>query len=202
VLACVAKFPDLFAAATALCGISDYRVWYEQDSIGEFRDEMDVWIGGAPEGRESDYRARSGLHLCENLMTPLYIAHGETDVRVPAWHSRAYVERVHRIGKSGLVHYGELPGVGTRDHYGNATAEQMQAIREGSERNRQEHREPVPLPLRGRLIVGGYLYTQSFRLMLESVDAMAEFSPIVNLYLSYRRSAIAPGSTCGSVPKL
>jgi pimeloyl-ACP methyl ester carboxylesterase len=174
VLACVAKFPDLFAAATALCGISDYRVWYEQDSIGEFRDEMDVWIGGAPAGRETAYRARSGLHLCENVLTPLYLAHGETDVRVPAWHSRAYVERMRHVGKSRLVQYDEVPGVGTRDHYGNATAAQMQAIHEASEQNRKLHRLPVQLPGRGRFIVGGYVYTQSFRLMLESVDAVAE----------------------------
>jgi pimeloyl-ACP methyl ester carboxylesterase len=173
-LACVAKFPDLFAAATALCGISDYRVWYEQDAVGEFRDEMDIWIAGPPSGREMAYQARSGLHLCENVLTPLYIAHGETDVRVPAWHSRAYVERMNQVGKSRLVQYDELPGVGTRDHYGNATAAQMQAIREASERNRQQHREPMRLPERGRMIVGGYLYTRSFHLMLESMDALAE----------------------------
>lgn len=42
--AVISKFPDYFAAATAMCGISDYGMWYDNDRTGEFRDEMDIWI--------------------------------------------------------------------------------------------------------------------------------------------------------------
>lgn len=80
----VAKFPDLFAAATSLCGISDYAAWYAQDQTGEFRDEMDVWIGCLPEQHKERYAARSGLQLAANVRTPLYMAHGDGDLRFPS----------------------------------------------------------------------------------------------------------------------
>src|SRR5690606_25375197 len=86
--AIVGKFPDFFAAATALCGISDYGLWYRNDEVGEFQDEMDVWIGGTPDNNAMAYQSRSGLVLIENLHTPMFVAHGETDIRVPVEHSR------------------------------------------------------------------------------------------------------------------
>lgn len=47
-LALAGKFPDFFTTITALCPIADYSVWYENDRTGEFRDEMDAWIGSPP----------------------------------------------------------------------------------------------------------------------------------------------------------
>ncbi|NQU09281.1 prolyl oligopeptidase family serine peptidase, partial [bacterium] len=41
VLGLVGKFPDLFAAAVAECGISDYALWFAHDQVGEFRDELE-----------------------------------------------------------------------------------------------------------------------------------------------------------------
>jgi predicted peptidase len=172
-MAIVNKFPDFFAAATALCGISDYALWYLNDTIGEFRDEMDVWIGFPPSANLMAYRARSGLHLLQNLHIPLFISHGETDIRVPAIHSRLYVEEAGRLGKGGLIRYFELPGVGTRDHWGNATKEQLAEIARQSEENRQTNRKPITLAQQGQLLVGGYVYTKSFSVVLDSSDKVA-----------------------------
>lgn len=173
VLAMIAKFPDLFAAATALCGISDYAAWYAQDRTGEFRDEMDVWIGCLPEQHKERYAARSGLQLAANVRTPLYMAHGDGDFRVPVSHSRLYSEEMWRLGKRKLIRYDELPGVGERRHFDHASEAQMQRIAMESERNRLDHLSHVVMPERGRLLVGGYVYTRQFQVRLETVNALA-----------------------------
>ncbi len=172
-LAIIGKFPDFFSACTALCGISDYAAWYRNDKVGEFRDEMDVWIGRSPDKDPMAYRARSGLNLLENLLTPVYIAHGDTDLRVPVAQARAYVARAGELGKRDLVTYRELPNVGTSDHWGRATPEQLAAIARESEENRTKHARPVVLPRKGRLIVGGYLFTKAFSVVLDSIDKTA-----------------------------
>lgn len=172
-LAIVGKFPDFFAAGTALCGISDYALWYENDHIGEFRDEMDVWVGCSPADHPMAYQARSGLRLLPNLQTPLYLAHGETDERVPVEHSRMYVATAVKLNKKKLIQYDELPGVGTQSHWGNATASDMDRVNTNSERNRQMHRKPVTLPRSGSLVIAGYLVTKYFSIHLDSMDKVA-----------------------------
>ncbi|MBN8215751.1 MAG: prolyl oligopeptidase family serine peptidase [Spirochaetes bacterium] len=171
--ALVGKFPDLFAACTALCGISDYALWYRNDQKGEFRDELDVWIGGSPDTHAMAYRSRSGLALVENLRTPLFTAHGDTDPRVGVEQARRYVARAKELGKESLITYLELPGVGDADHFGKATKEQRESIGRMSEENRQKHAVPVTIPRKGRMIVGGYLVTKPFSVFLDSIDKVA-----------------------------
>lgn len=175
-LAAAGKFPDLFAAVTALYGISDYRVWYENDLAGEFRDEMDVWIGCAPSDDPERYLARSGRFLAPNLHTPLYLAHGDGDIRVPVAHARMYAEAVREAGKTGLLRYEELAGVGGRGHLDGATAARLQELAAAAERHRREHAAPIELPRSGTLRVGGFLYAKPFRVTLESNDRVAELS--------------------------
>ena len=62
--------------------MSDYADWFRNDETGEFRDEMLVWIGCTPEQDEEAYRSRSGLTTVRNMLTPAYIVHGETDIRL------------------------------------------------------------------------------------------------------------------------
>ncbi len=168
----VGKFPDLFCSAQISCGMSDYAEWYRQDSVlKEFRDEMDVWIGTTPEQNPEAYASRSGITTVSNLLTPLYIAHGETDPRVPVDHSRNYVEKARALGKQ--VTYLKLAGVGTRDHWGRITPEQL-AQRRALEREALKP-HPVPqLPQKGKLVVGGYVVTKHFSVFLDSVDSVGE----------------------------
>ncbi|MNI11612.1 Prolyl oligopeptidase family protein [compost metagenome] len=172
--AIIGKFPDFFAAATAMCGITDYALWYEQDEIGEFRDELDVWIGFPPPNNPAAYQSRSGLFLASNVLTPLFIAHGETDIRVPVEHARMYMERIEELGFSDRVSYLELKGVGTREHWGNSTEEQMQVMRELSEQNRNNYNLPIEIPSSGEFIVAGYLVTKEFSVILDSLDKVAK----------------------------
>lgn len=168
------KFPDFFTAVNALYGISDYALWYEKDTVGEFRDEMDVWIGCSPKENPMAYAARSGITTVENLMVPLYIAHGETDVRVPSEHAVRYLEKAQELGKGALVEYYELKGVGTRSHLGNITPNQRMELERRARANLTEHTTPPVLPRKGKLIVAGYLVTKEFSIVLDSVDKTAE----------------------------
>ena len=173
VYALLGKFPDFFAAATALYGISDYAKWYENDAVGEFKDEMDIWIGSTPKENLMAYRSRSGLYCIENLCTPLVIIHGEKDVRVPVTHAREYVERGKHMGKSDLIKYIELKSVGGKAHLENVTKEQIKNIQIQSEKNRINNRVPISIPEKGKMIVAGYLFTKEFSIILDSIDKVA-----------------------------
>lgn len=173
VLAMVNKFPDLFAAASALYGISDYAVWYSMDEVGEFRDDMDIWIGCLPQDDPERYRSRSGLHLAENQLTPLYMAHGDRDDRVQVVQSRLYAERIHELGRSSLLRYDEMAGVGGFGHGDNMTEDQRARLEIGKRDNKLLHRKPIEIPQQGCFTVGGYLVTKKFQVWLESIDQLA-----------------------------
>ena len=174
--AITAKFPDYFAAASAMCGISDYGVWYDNDKCGEFRDEMDVWIKPKNEGYDEAYASRSGIAAVQNLCTPLAVTHGEKDIRVPAYHARNYVSEAERCGKTDLVRYMEMPGIGGADHWTNASEEDKRKMEIFREQNRAEHRLPVTIPRKGKLKVLGYLFTKEFSVICESIDTVGEIA--------------------------
>jgi hypothetical protein len=169
--AILGKFPDLFCSAIIYCGISDYARWYRDDTVGEFRDEMLQWIGYPPEKDPTAYASRSGITTVSNILTPAYIVHGETDLRVPVYHARDFYNKAKELNKQ--VEYLELKGVGTRDHYGNIT--EKQKIEMGKMTSKALSLHPVPvLPQKGKFIVAGYIVTKYFSVLLESIDKVAE----------------------------
>ncbi len=172
------KFPDYFAAAASMCGPSDYMEWYDDDPIGEFQDELDIWIGkrGEKYTYNEAYAARSGLYGLENLYTPLFIAHGNADNRVPVSHAHHYLERAEKLGKSHLIGYYELDGVGKGDHWTGASEEQMKTMSQGISKVFAENKAPVSIPRKGTLIVQGYLVTKHFSVFLDSIDCMGEIT--------------------------
>jgi len=165
------KFPDTFCRARAECGISDYALFSRNDAVGEFRDEMDIWIGLDPDTDPERYASRSGVTTAGNLLTPLIVFHGELDARVPAEHSRRYVRAAREAGKSALVTYRELKGVGASGgHYGGIRPTQ-EAYRERMGRSfLGQPSGPVEIPARGRFVVAGYLKISRFEVVLESID--------------------------------
>lgn len=173
VLAAINKFPDLFAAATALYGIADYAEWYACDRIGEFRDDMDVWIGVPPWEALEPYEARSGAFLAHNQLTPLLIAHGTFDARVPVSHSRMYLKAVEQAGKADLLTYVEWPCVGGDGHTDRLTDESLTQFQNDKDTHEDIHSVPIHIPNRGTFLVGGYLYTNRFIIRLDSVDRTA-----------------------------
>lgn len=174
-LAIAGKFPDLFSAVNALSPISDYREWYFFDSkYKEFRDEMDIWIGCTPEKSPEAYAARSGITLVPNLLTNVLICHGTEDQRVPYFLSEKYMAEAARCGKGNHVRLLALEGVGTREHYGNITAEQTKQMGAERSENFRLHKMPIKIPEKGRFIVCGYLVTKEFSVFLENTNTVAE----------------------------
>jgi len=174
VMAMVGKFPDFFCGAKSECGVSDYALWYRNDQKGEFRDEMDVWIGTTPAQDPEAYASRSGISLAENLCTPILLFHGELDERVPAEQSRLFVEAVRRAEKGHLLSYYEFKGVGRPGHYSGMTSAQEEfRLKTGTEFLRAANRI-VSIPEKGRFMVGGYLKTRRFEIVLESLNRLAE----------------------------
>lgn len=160
--ALVAKCPDLFARAAVGCGISDYAEWFRGDRAGQYTDEMIPWIGCTPDESETAYQARSGLHLLPNVLSPIAIWHGDMDPYVPVWHARSYAQRASELGIP--CDYYELPGVG---HGLNdpCPSQMMDYLR-------QPALAPV-LPREGELIIGSFLYTKAFRIILNAPGQMA-----------------------------
>lgn len=165
------KFPDYFAHVTALSGMSDYELWYQNDAKGEFRDELDVWIGDVND--KEAYASRSGITTVGNLCSPMSIVHGELDIRVPAYHSRNFVQAAKEKGKGHLVSYLELAGIGGKDHYDNLTEELRLQMNAFYEDKRKTCKVPVSIPQKGTMTVCGYLFTKSFQIILNDINKVA-----------------------------
>ena len=166
------KFPDYFAHVVSTCGMSDYALWHQNDRVGEFRDELDVWIGDI--SNPMAYASRSGITFVENLCSPMAIVHGDRDIRVPEEHSANYVKKAEKSGKRNLITYLKLAGIGGQDHFSNITDEQMKAMTQFCETERKKHVTPVEIPRKGKMVIGGYLFTKHFAIVLDSIDKVAE----------------------------
>ena len=168
-LAIAVKFPDLFSAVNAMCPISDYYEWYQADSeLGEFRDEMDIWISPNPDTHREAYNSRSGLALLSNLLASVQICHGTTDIRVPFSLTKLYQKRASELKKPVRVY--AMEGVGTREHFGNITPAQYEEMERLCRENISSNRQPIRIPQKGSFIVGGYLVTKAFSVFLSSLD--------------------------------
>lgn len=168
------KFPDYFSHIALYSGMSDYEVWYKNDKSGEFRDELDVWIGSV-ENSEA-YASRSGIAGLKNLCSPISIVHGETDIRVPAYHARNFVKKADELGKSSLVEYLELKGVGAGGHFSYITPEQNQEMLNFILNGHMNNLSPVKIPRKGSMAICGYLVTKEFSIILNDINRVAEIN--------------------------
>lgn len=65
---------------------------------------------GEPDANHELYVERSPITHAANLAVPLFVSHGDQDVRVATEHSRIFVAKLRELGKD--VTYLELPGEG------------------------------------------------------------------------------------------
>ena len=173
-MAIAAKFPDYFAHYVNLYGPADLLMFYRNDKIGEFQDEMDVWIGNIE--NETAYMARSGTWLVENICAPMVLVYGENDARVPIAQAEGYVARAKAVGKGNLISYIRLKGVGGRTHLDNITEAEQLAFEQFYEGERKKCRVPVSIPRKGKFKIGGYLITKHFSVMLDSMNKLADIT--------------------------
>jgi pimeloyl-ACP methyl ester carboxylesterase len=175
VLGLLGKFPDLFASAVCECGISDYALWFAQDAVGEFRDDMrDAgWIGGDPHTNPEAYLSRGGRTTAGNLLTPLLMIHGEDDIRVPVEQARVYRQALQRFGNDSLAVLQVFEGVGVPGHFSGLNEEGALLREQLTAQHRDSHTLAPILPQSGELVVAGYLKTRHFELHLETKDQVA-----------------------------
>lgn len=168
------KFPDYFAAIVAHCGITNYALWYKNDKVGEFQDEMRPWIGFTPDENPEAYASRSAINSITNLRSPLFMAHGSKDIRVPCYHARNYYEKVKEIGYKKLVKYWEIPEAGGQDHWTNISKKHEKKLGILSKKHLKNHRIPVVLEKKGNLIIPGFLVTKYFDIILDDINCIGE----------------------------
>ena len=166
----VGKFPDYFAAAFAGCGMSDYALFYRDDDAGDFRDELDDWVGGPPSGLQEDYDSRSGLTTVGNVLTPLVVVHGTEDLSVPVEQARMYVEKARELKKTDVTYF-ELCGI---EHGMNHIPEIVAQNRVRLTEHFSKHKSGRTIPRKGTFVVGGYLKTREFEVVLEEVGRVAQ----------------------------
>lgn len=193
------KFPDYFSHIVTMTAMSDYALWYRNDAVGEFRDELDVWIGDI--SNQMAYDSRSGLTVVENLCAPMALVHGDGDIRVPEYHTAIYIDRANTFGKKELLTYLKLHGVGGADHFTNITDEGMADVRKFCDSERKKHMTPVQIPRKGSMVIGGYLVTKEFSVMLNSIDKVARIDYDLDEG-TYKISGVAEGEYVINFPSV
>ena len=160
-LAIAGKAPDVFAAAAAWAGMSDYALWFNWDERRRYRDEAQDkgWIGGTPETNPEGYHARGGLNVIENVITNLLVIHGAADQAVPVEHAERYRDRAETLGRKNIR-------VLLNDK-GHASQEWPLMIE-----HLLAHPTAPVLPAKGTLLVHSFLACRSFRLVLDDPARM------------------------------
>jgi len=162
-MALMGKFPDFFAAAYGASGMSDYGEWYRMVSWWATRAgkiSLNTVMGGSPDEKPEAYRSRGGIVTVENLLTPLFMKHGELDQSVPPKLTEMYVEKARSLGKT--VKYEIVKGV-KHGCWGNY--EEMVAFL-------LSHKTPPEIPPSGEMVVAGYLKTRKFELIHSTIDTV------------------------------
>jgi pimeloyl-ACP methyl ester carboxylesterase len=158
VLALAGKAPDIFAAAVAYAGMSDYALWYQDDKAGQYRDEMETrgWIGGNPTTNPEGYRSRGGIHVLPNVLAHLLVIHGTQDDSVPVHHAENYKKKAEELQKQNISfslwkggHSLPLEDIPKSVAFLN------------------QHAQPPKLPEKGKLLVHSFLACQRFWLILD-----------------------------------
>ncbi len=129
------------------------------------------WIGYTPNENPEAYQSRSGITTVSNLLTLIYVVHGETDIRVPVSHARNFVQKAKDMEKE--IHYLELKKVGTRAHWGNITEVQMKA-KDDFSLNGLQYRNSPELSERGTLVVAGFIVTKHFSVFMDSINSVGK----------------------------
>ena len=107
-LMALAHYPDLFAAAVDVCGMSDLLTFYR---------DTEPWIAQAAVTKYGDPRRDgwllvrlSPMRHVKRMRVPVLVVHGELDTNVPLGEARQIVEALAALGRP--VEYLELPGEG------------------------------------------------------------------------------------------
>jgi len=94
-----------FKAASAYAGMCDWISLYNTSEIKYLRE---IWFGGTPNEKYSEYYDKSPINYVKNVKTPLLIFAGELDRRIPVEQARIFYEKLVKEGvKTELIVFPE-----------------------------------------------------------------------------------------------
>jgi len=94
VLAAITTYPDLWGAAVEFFGIANFVTFLEQ--TGPWRKKVREPEYGSLEHDREFLEAISPIHYVDRIVTPLLVAHGANDVRVPLVEAEQIVDALRR----------------------------------------------------------------------------------------------------------
>jgi len=93
-----ARYPDRFAAAVDVAGITDLTAWHVEVPLW-LEQSIAAECGGTPEEVPFEYERRSSLEMAGNLLPlPLALVHGEADITVFPHHAQDLYDAVQQRG--------------------------------------------------------------------------------------------------------
>jgi dipeptidyl aminopeptidase/acylaminoacyl peptidase len=96
VLACLAFYPDLWAAGVDIVGIANF-VTFLENTASYRRAVREAEYGSLEHNREL-LIAISPIHAVDRISAPLLVIHGKNDPRVPLSEAEQLVTRLHELG--------------------------------------------------------------------------------------------------------
>jgi dipeptidyl aminopeptidase/acylaminoacyl peptidase len=106
VLQAVTQEPTWFRAAVDVAGVADYALYYDDPYHGGWTTSR---IGTPAEHPEVYAKAAPMSHV-DQMIHPLLILHGTSDVNVPFIHSVLLMDHLLKAGKGDLVNFQVYPG--------------------------------------------------------------------------------------------
>jgi dipeptidyl aminopeptidase/acylaminoacyl peptidase len=96
VLAAISTYPDLWGAAVEFFGISNFVTFLEHTGVWRRKVREDEY--GSLERDREFLESISPIHHVDRIVTPLLVAHGENDVRVPIVEAEQIVDALRKRG--------------------------------------------------------------------------------------------------------
>jgi dipeptidyl aminopeptidase/acylaminoacyl peptidase len=94
VLAAITTYPNLWGAAVEFFGIANFVTFLER--TGPWRRKVREAEYGSLEQDREFLEAISPIHHVDRIVSPLLVAHGENDVRVPLMESEQIVDALQK----------------------------------------------------------------------------------------------------------
>ena len=116
VLACLAFYPDLWAAGIDVCGISNF-VTFLQNTASYRRHLREIEYGSLEQNRDF-LESVSPFNFVEDIKAPLYIVHGKHDPRVPLSEAEQIYDKLKAQGNKVelTVYENEGHGISKREN--------------------------------------------------------------------------------------
>jgi pimeloyl-ACP methyl ester carboxylesterase len=185
-IACAVRFPDLFRTCVSFFGISDYAWWHRSGGLPECNVRMERALGGPPGVRPELYAARDANAAAGNARSArLHFFWDEAERACPPGMIETFLENYWRAGLGNAEVHVSVRG--DRDRWIHGDREHNPSLSDPADSRFLPDvlaAKPVAarLPLRGRLVVPGYLVTRRFAVWIGDPSSVAVQGQVIVEY--------------------